>query len=72
MIYVFCAAAFMADVTHTDILALAGSISLWSARRCFTAIRWARVAIVITAYLIHHAGQIRARLAVQRRVRNHL
>ena len=100
VIYVFCAAAFVADVTHRDILAFGVFYIPLVGRAVFhrdpTAAWWLAaiattlviigfavpgldteliagltnrmlsiVAILITAYLIHHEGQIRARLAAQ-------
>jgi len=100
LIYVFCAAAFVADVTHQDILAfgvlyipLVGTAvfhrdpmaAWWLAAIATTLVvigffapgletvvvagltnrMLSIVAILITAYLIHHEGQIRARLAAQ-------
>jgi signal transduction histidine kinase len=100
VIYVFCAAAFVADVTHQDILAfgvfyipLVGTAVFhrnpmapwWLAAVATTLVIigffapgldteivagltnrvLSIVAIVITAYLIHHEGQIRSRLAAQ-------
>ena len=100
VIYVFCAAAFVADITHRDILAfgvfyipLVGTAvfhrdptaAWWLAAIATTLViigfvvpgldteliagltnrMLSIVAILITAYLIHHEGQIRARLAAQ-------
>ncbi len=100
VIYVFCAAAFVTDVTHQDILAfgvfyipLVGAavfhrdpMAVWWLAAIATALvvigffapgldsvvvagltnrLLSIVAIVITAYLIHHEGQIRTRLAAQ-------
>lgn len=100
VIYVFCAAAFLADVTHADILAfgvfyipLVGTavfhrnpMAAWWLAGVATVLvvigffvpgldsevvagmtnrMLSIAAILITAYLIHHEGQIRTRLAAQ-------